>query len=63
MSVGAKDEVEAYFDAASALLGLPVRPEHRDEALAAFRVLSAQARLVTEFPLPEDAEPAPRFVP
>ena len=58
-----KDTVETYFEAASALLELPVRPEHRDEALAAFRVLTAQARLVTEFALAEAIEAAPRFTP
>jgi hypothetical protein len=57
------DTVAAYFDAAAALLALPVRPEHREEALAAFRVLTEQARLITEFELPADIEAAPRFTP
>jgi hypothetical protein len=57
------DTVEAYFDAAAAHLALPVRPEHREEALAAFRVLTEQARLVTEFDLPAEIEAAPRFTP
>jgi hypothetical protein len=57
------DPVEDYLDAAAALLGLPIRPEHRGEVLAAFEVLTAQGRLVTEFELPETIEAAPRFVP
>jgi hypothetical protein len=55
--------VNAYLDAASALLELPIRPEHRDEVEAAFAVLVAQGRLVTEFTLPDDVEVAPRFEP
>ncbi len=56
-------EEDAYLTAASALLGLPIRAEHRDEVLVAFRVLRQQAKLITEFILPEETEAAPRFVP
>jgi len=52
-----------YLRAASALLGLPIRPEHEQEVREAFAVISAQARLVTEFALPDDVEAAPRFTP
>jgi len=58
-----KDEVEAYFEAAQAMLDLPISPAHREEALTAFRVLMAQARLVTEFDVGVETEPAPRFTP
>jgi hypothetical protein len=57
-----RDEA-AYLDQAAALLGLPIRVEDRAAVLVAFAVLMAQARLVTEFPLPEDTEAAPRFTP
>jgi hypothetical protein len=56
-------EIEDYLDVASALLGLPIRPEHRDEVLAAFRVLVEHGNLVAEFALPEAIEAAPRFIP
>jgi hypothetical protein len=56
-------DLESYVRTASALLGLPIRDEHRDEVLAAFTVLRAQAALVTEFTLPETIEAAPRFIP
>jgi Protein of unknown function (DUF4089) len=56
-------EIEDYLDAASALLGLPIRPEHRNEVLAAFHVLVEHGKLVTEFTLPEAIEAAPRFTP
>jgi len=52
-----------YLTVASALTGLPIRPEDRDEVTAAFAVITDQARLVTEFHLPETVEAAPRFVP
>jgi anthranilate phosphoribosyltransferase len=58
----APDET-AYLDAAAILLGLPIRPEHRDEVAAAFAVLREQARLLAQFALPEDTEAAPRFIP
>ncbi len=58
-----EDVVEAYFEAASALLDLPILPEHRDEALAAFKVLRQHAAVVMEFALPKDVEAAPRFRP
>jgi hypothetical protein len=56
-------EIEDYLDAASALLGLPIQPEHRDEVLAAFRVLVEHGKLVGAFALPEEVEAAPRFNP
>jgi len=56
-------EAEAYLAAASDLLGLPIRPEDRDEVLAAFEVLCEQGRLVTAFVLPAEVEAAPRFTP
>jgi hypothetical protein len=57
------DPIAAYLDQASRLLDLPIRPGHREEVLAAFRILTAQAKLITEFALPEGTEAAPRFIP
>lgn len=59
----AEDEPSRYLDAASAMLGLPIKAEHRAAAEAAFAVLLAQGRLVTEFLLPEETEAAPRYEP
>jgi hypothetical protein len=56
-------ERSAYLDAAAALLGLPIRPEHRGEVEAAFAVLTAQAALLGAFALPVEIEAAPRFTP
>jgi hypothetical protein len=57
------DKDTNYLDAASALLGLPIRPEDREEVLKAFAVLRGHAQLVAAFPLPEETEVAPRFQP
>lgn len=57
------DPLAEYLNQASRLLDLPIRPEHYDEVLAAFRVLQAQARIVTEFRLPPHCEAAPRYTP
>jgi hypothetical protein len=54
---------DAYLKTASALLDLPIRPEHLDEVMAAFAVITAQAKLITEFEIPETIEAAPRFIP
>ena len=56
-------DAEAYLDAAAALLGLPLDPAHRPGVLLNLRRLAEMAALVTEFPLPDDAEPAPVFTP
>jgi hypothetical protein len=58
-----EEDFAPYLNAASALTGLPIRPEDRDEVMAAFAVITSQARLVTGFHLPENIEAAPRFVP
>ena len=59
-----EDDLPArYLDDAAALLGLPIRDAHREAVEAAFAVLLAQARLVTEFALPETTEAAPRYRP
>jgi hypothetical protein len=57
------DLPESYMDAAAALLGLPIQAEHRAAVEAAFAVLLAQGRVVTEFALPEEIDAAPRFRP
>jgi len=57
------DEQSAYLDAAAALLGLRIPVADRAEVAAAFAVLTAQARLLADFELPEGTEAAARFIP
>ena len=54
---------DAYVDAAAALIGLPIDPAHRPGVVVNLERIAQMAALVVEFPLPEDAEPAPVFRP
>ncbi|MCK8783489.1 DUF4089 domain-containing protein [Roseomonas sp. NAR14] len=51
----------AYVDAAAALLGLEVRPEWREGVVANLQATAAAARLMLEFPLPDELDAAPVF--
>ena len=54
---------EAYVDAAAALLGLPLAPEHRGGVLGFFALAAAMAEVVEAVPLtPHDDSPM-RFEP
>ena len=57
------EELSAYVDETARQVGLPLAPEHRPGVIRFTGILLAQAALVTEFPLPEDVEPAPVFRP
>ncbi len=54
---------ETFLRAAASLQALPIPEENFAAILAAFEVITAEARLVTAFPLPETTEAAPRFTP
>jgi hypothetical protein len=54
-------ELDAYIDAGTALLGIPVRPEWRPTIRQHLAVSLDIARLVLDFPLPDEADPAPVF--
>jgi hypothetical protein len=56
-------DAQAYVDAAAALIGLPIDPAHRPGVVLNFERLAQMAALVMEFPLPDEAEPAPVFRP
>ncbi|MDP4027237.1 DUF4089 domain-containing protein [Methylobacterium sp. NEAU 140] len=55
--------LDAVVDAMLPLLGLAAEPGWRGPILQNFRMVSGAARLVLEFPLPDELEPAPRFEP
>lgn len=55
------DQLDAYIAAASAALDLPVAQEWRDAVRANLAVTLRFARLVDDFPLPDEAEPADLF--
>jgi len=54
---------EAYVDAAAALIGLTIDPAHRPGVVVNLERIAQLAALVMEFPLPDEAEPAPVFRP
>ena len=56
-------DVDAYVDAAAALVGLPIDPAHRPGIVLNLRRIADLAALVMEFPLPDDIEAAPVFAP
>ena len=52
-----------YVDAAAALIGLPLDPAHRPGVILNLQRIAEMAALVMAFPLPEETEPAPVFLP
>jgi hypothetical protein len=52
---------EAIIDAMAPLLGLSIEPAWRDAVAANLKVVANSARLVLEFPLEDELEPAPVF--
>ena len=55
------DDIDAWLDANAALLGIPIEPEWRDAVRQHLRITRDIAQLVLEFPLPDEADPAPIF--
>ena len=51
----------AIVDAAAPFLGIAVDPAWRDAVAASLKATTIAARLVLEFPLPDELEPAPAF--
>ncbi len=59
--MSAPDAIDALIEAAAALLEIPVRQEWHPAIRAHLDISLAQARLVSTFALPDEAEPAPVF--
>lgn len=59
----ADTEIGALVDLMAQLLDLPIDPEHRPGVIANLERTRSIARLVMEFPLPDDIEVAPIFQP
>ncbi|HVC62163.1 MAG TPA: DUF4089 domain-containing protein [Acetobacteraceae bacterium] len=54
-------DFDVYIDAGTSLLGIPVRPEWRAAIRQHLGVSFDLARLVLDFPLPDEADQAPVF--
>jgi hypothetical protein len=57
------DELDLWLDANAALLGIAVAPEWRDSVKLHLRITRDMARRVLEFPLSDEADPAPVYRP
>ena len=54
-------DLDAFIEAASHALLLPIEPEWKAAVRANLEVTLKHASRVEEFPLPDEAEPAPVF--
>jgi len=55
------DELDRYIDTAALILQLPMQPEWKAAVRENLAVTLKHAATVSEFPLPDDTEPAPVF--
>jgi len=55
------ESLDDYIDAAARVLDLPLEPAWKPSVRANLEVTLRLAALVTEFALPDEAEPAPVF--
>jgi hypothetical protein len=55
------DTLDAYIDAAARALDVPIEPAWKPAVRANLEITLRLAALVTEFALPDEAEPAPVF--
>ncbi|MCS0501029.1 DUF4089 domain-containing protein [Ancylobacter mangrovi] len=60
---GGGGEAGAFLDTALAVMELPLEPELRPRVVMHLETALAMARLVSTFPLPDEAEPAPVYQP
>jgi 1-carboxybiuret hydrolase subunit AtzG-like protein len=56
-------DAATYVDAAAALIALPLDPAHRPGVILNIERIAEMAALVMAFPLPDETEPAPVFLP
>ena len=57
------DALEAYVQAASKVMELPIADAYLNDVVEHFAVATRMANLVLSFPLPDEAGVAPVFVP
>jgi|SRR5215510_12744167 len=57
----AHDPIDDFIAAAAHMLALPIDPHWQPAVKMNLEVILRQAAMVTEFPLPDDTEPAPVF--
>ncbi|MCJ8143768.1 DUF4089 domain-containing protein [Ancylobacter sp. A5.8] len=60
---GPDTRLATHLDATLDLLALPVEPELRERVLMHFTIAAQMGDLVMSFPMSDEAEPAPVYVP
>ncbi len=55
--------IAQYMETAAELIDLPIDPEYRPGVIANLERIAEMVRLITEFPLDLEMEPAPVFYP
>lgn len=56
-------DARAYVEAAAQLVGLSLDPTYLPGVILNVERIAQMAGLVMDFPLPDDTEPAPAFIP
>ena len=56
-----QDDIEAFVDATAKALQLPVSDDGRPVVITHLKIAAQMAKLVLEFPLSDEFEPAPVF--
>jgi hypothetical protein len=56
------DKLDDYIDAVASALSLPIEPEWKPAVKMNLELSLRMARLVDEFPLPDETEPASIYV-
>jgi hypothetical protein len=61
MSMSENVELDAWLDGTATLLGISVSDEWRETVRQHLRITHDLAKLIMDFPLPDEADPAPVF--
>lgn len=54
-------DLDGFMDASALILGIAIQPEWREAVKANLALTFRMGALVLDFPLPDEAEPAPVF--
>ena len=54
-------DLDSFVDASALILGIAIQPEWREAVKANLALTFRMGALVLDFPLPDEAEPAPVF--
>ncbi len=58
-----ENDIANYVEQAARWIDLPLAPEHHPGVVENFAKIAEISKLVTDFPIPDNIEPAPTFEP